>query len=188
METIWIKTDALEQNTGQVPGLPANPRQWTQTDIDRIARSLEETPELFEARPIVVFPFDGKYVILGGNLRYAGSRQNGYDTVPCVALPEDTPVDKLKEIVLKDNSSFGSWDYASLREDWDDLDLEDLGIDLSTDTPDDYTSRNTEVDASGFSDDMVLKLKYDKTSAAVVKKALGEDRRETLLKALGYED
>lgn len=46
METIWIKTEALEQNTGQVPGLPANPRQWTQTDIDRIARSLEETFEL----------------------------------------------------------------------------------------------------------------------------------------------
>ena len=186
METIWIKIDALEQNTGQVPGLPANPRQWTQTDIDRIARSLEETPELFEARPIVVYPHDGAYVILGGNLRYEGSRALGLAVVPCVVVPEETPVEKLKEIVLKDNSSFGSWDYASLREEWDDLDLEDLGIELAP--PEDYTHRNGEVDASGFSDDMVLKLKYDKASAAFVKKALGEDRRETLLKALGYED
>ena len=186
METVRISLSDLEQNTGQVPGLPANPRQWTQTEIDRIARSLEETPELFEVRPIIVYPFGGKYVILGGNLRYDGSLANGYADAPCVVVPEDTPAAKLKEIVLKDNSSFGSWDYASLREEWDDLDLEDLGIDLTP--PADYTSRNSEVNVSGFSDDMVLKLKYDKATAAFVKKELGEDRRETLLNALGYED
>lgn len=186
MNTTRIPLADLEQNTGQVPGLPANPRQWTQTSIDRIARSLEETPELFEARPIAVYPYGGKYVILGGNLRYEGCRKNGYADAPCIIVPEGTPVAKLKELVLKDNSSFGSWDYASLREEWDDIDLEDLGIELAA--PEDYTSRNTEVDAGAFSDDMTLKLKYDKRSAALVKASLGEDRRETLLNALGYED
>lgn len=186
MQTTRIRLADLEQNTGQVPGLPANPRQWTRTEIDRIARSLKETPELFEARPIAVFPFGGKYVILGGNLRYEGCRSNGDPDAPCVIVPEDTPVSKLKEIVLKDNSSFGSWDYASLREDWDDIELEDLGIELSA--PEDYTHRNGEVDTSAFSDDMTLKLKYDKRSAALVKASLGDDRRETLLNALGYED
>lgn len=188
MENKRIKLQDLAQNHGQIPGLPQNPRQWTQTEIDRIARSLDETPELFEYRPIIVVPYEGKYIILGGNLRYEGSRANGYKDAPCVVLPEDTPVEKLREIVLKDNSSFGSWDYASLREEWDDLDLEDLGIDLHESEPGDYSSRNTEVDADDLSDEMVLKLKYDPIPAAFVKKALGEDKRETILSALGYED
>lgn len=186
METVRIRIDHLELNTGQIPGLPANPRQWTRTEIDRIARSLKETPELFDARPIIVYPHDGKYVIIGGNLRYEGCKANKDVDAPCIIIPEDTPIDKLKEYVLKDNSSFGSWDYASLREEWDDMELEDLGIEIEP--ADDYSGRNTEVNVGDFSDDMTLKLKYDKRSAALVKASLGEDRRETLLTALGYED
>ena len=132
METIWIKIDALEQNTGQVPGLPANPRQWTQTDIDRIARSLEETPELFEARPLLVYPLDHspqtKYVILGGNLRYEGAKANKMKEVPCVVFPWATEFDTLKAVILKDNGSFGAWDYEALRADWDTKPLADWGV------------------------------------------------------------
>lgn len=35
-------------NNGQVDGLPANPRKWTQREVERIAASLQETPELLE--------------------------------------------------------------------------------------------------------------------------------------------
>lgn len=112
---------ALEPNTGQIEGLPSNPRQWTQKDIDKIAKSLKETPELFEARPIIVYPFKDKYVILGGNLRYAGSMKDGnmLDEVPVAIIPEDTPVEKMQEIVIKDNGTFGSWDYDALANEWD---------------------------------------------------------------------
>ena len=123
-----IKLAALTQNIGQVPGLPSNPRQWTKEDIDTIAKSLKETPELFEARPIIAVPFEGKYVILGGNLRYEGARKNGDKDVPVCIIPEDTPVDKMKEIVIKDNGSFGAWDYDSLANEWDDLPLGDWGV------------------------------------------------------------
>lgn len=127
MQIVKLKTADLAPNTGQVPGLPTNPRQWTSTDIDKIAASLRETPELFEARPVLVIPHGGKYVILGGNLRYEGARKNKEKEVPAIIFPEDTPAEKLREIVVKDNGSFGAWDYDALANEWDDLPLSDWG-------------------------------------------------------------
>lgn len=128
METIRIKTSQLVMNEGQVAGIPTNPRQWTQADVDRIAESLRETPELFDMRPCIVYPYGGKFVILGGNLRYTGAKKNKAKEVPCIVVPEDTPLDKLKAIVIKDNGSFGSWDYDMLGNEWDSLPLSDWGV------------------------------------------------------------
>ena len=128
MQSQRLKIKDLEPNVGQIPGLPTNPRQWTKAEVDRIARSLKETPELFEARPIIVTPWNGKYVILGGNLRFEGCKANRDKDAPCVIIPEDTPVAKMKEIVLKDNGSFGSWDFDLLANEWDELPLTDWGV------------------------------------------------------------
>lgn len=128
MEIVRLKMSALEPNTGQLEGLPINPRQWTKTDIDLLAKSLSETPELFEARPLLVVPHDGKFVILGGNLRYEASKQNKAKEVPAIIFPAETPVEKLKEIVIKDNGAFGDWDMDALANEWDDLPLADWGV------------------------------------------------------------
>lgn len=137
MQTTRIKLADLVPNTGQVPGLPSNPRQWTKSDIDRIAASLKETPELFEARPIIAVPHDGKFVILGGNLRYEGARKNKDKDAPVCVIPEDTPVEKMKEIVIKDNGSFGAWDYDALANEWDDFALGDWGVPAWNTEPED---------------------------------------------------
>lgn len=128
MEIQRIRIKDLAQNKGQIPGLPTNPRQWTREEIDKIARSLKETPELFEARPIIVTPWEGKFIILGGNLRFAGCKANKDKDAPCIVIPEGTPVDKMKEIVIKDNGSFGAWDYDALANLWDDLPLVAWGV------------------------------------------------------------
>ena len=128
MEIQKISINILRPNTGQVEGLPANPRTWTQTEIDRIAKSLKETPELFEMRPLLVYEQGLEYIILGGNLRYEGAKKNKATECPCIVIPADTPVEKLKEIVLKDNSAFGDWDIQALSADWSDLPLSDWGV------------------------------------------------------------
>ena len=128
MKTVRLAIKDLEQNTGQIPGLPANPRQWTKTEVEKIAKSLLETPELFEARPIIVAQHGSKYVILGGNLRYEGCKHNKDKDAPCYVIPEGTSIDKMKEIVIKDNGSFGDWDYDALANLWDDLPLIDWGV------------------------------------------------------------
>lgn len=128
MQIVKLKLSELAPNTGQIPGLPINPRQWTKGDVDKIAASLKETPELFEARPLLVIPHDGQYVILGGNLRFEGARQNKMKEAPAIIFPEDTPVEKLKEIVIKDNGAFGAWDFDALANEWDDVSLLEWGV------------------------------------------------------------
>ncbi len=127
MKIVNLKITDLEVNIGQIPKLPMNPRRWSSDDVNKLALSLEETPELFEARPIIVVPFGERYVILGGNMRFEASKVNEFDEVPCVVLPEKTPVKKLKEIVIKDNGTFGQWDLQALKSDWANLPLPDWG-------------------------------------------------------------
>ena len=141
METTKIDIKKIAQNTGQITGLPANPRQWKKADVERLAKSIEETPELLEARPIIVMPHDGKYIVLGGNLRLAALKHLGRKDVPVYVLPEDTPIDKQKEIVIKDNGSFGAWDFDMLANEWDDLPLADWGVpSWETDTQDEVAN------------------------------------------------
>ena len=129
----YLPLASLSQNRGQIEGLPSNPRQWTQTDIDRLAKSLKETPELFVARPLIVYPYGGEYIILGGNLRYEGAKKNKMQDVPVHILAEDLSLEKLREIVIKDNGSFGEWDMDMLANEWDDLPLKEWGVDVAWD-------------------------------------------------------
>lgn len=130
-----IPLSLLDANTGQIPGLPANPRQWTDAEVRRLAKSMKDTPELAEARGCVVVPFEGRYVILGGNLRREAAASLKWADIMCAVLPEGTKPAKLKEVVLKDNSSFGEWDLAALRSDWADAPLPEWGVDVVWDTP-----------------------------------------------------
>ena len=129
-----IPLDLLDFNTGQIPGLPPNPREWTDLEIKRLAKSMKGTPELVEARGCIVVPYEGRYVVLDGNLRLAAAKFLKWPDIMCAVLPEDTKVAKLKEIVLKDNSSFGSWDLSMLRADWSDVNFGDWGISINWDT------------------------------------------------------
>ena len=125
-----IAIDLIEMNTGQIAGLPSNPRQWTKAQLDNLKASIEETPELLEARGCIVDYHEGKYVCLGGNMRYAACKALGMSELPCYVVPEGTSILKKKEIVAKDNGSFGDWDYDALANEWGDLDLAGWGVSI----------------------------------------------------------
>lgn len=131
MKVTKVSLGKIEPNLGQIPGLPLNPRTWTKGDVEKIAASLKETPELFEARPLIVYPYADKYIIIGGNLRFEGAKLNGDASAPCVILPAEMPADKLKELVIKDNGSFGQWDVEELASMWKDLPLVNWGVPAS---------------------------------------------------------
>lgn len=132
METTRIKLKDLELNTGQVAGLPRNPRQWSKGDVQRLAKSITETPELLEARPLIAIPCKGRYVVLGGNLRLEALRSLKWAEAPVYLLPENTTLEKQREIVIKDNGSFGQWDVDTLANEWE-APFYDWGVDVGTD-------------------------------------------------------
>ena len=162
MEIIKIRLTDLEQNKGQVAGLPSNPRQWGRGELDNLVKSIQETPELLEARGLIVWPYGGKYIILGGNMRFSALREMNAKDAPCYVLPEDTPMEKLREIVIKDNGAFGSWDYDMLANEWDDLPLSDWGVH----TPADWSNEMIDVDLESVDEIERKKKEFEERMAA----------------------
>lgn len=124
----WLDTSLLDVNEGQMEGLPKNPRSWTKDELNKLKKSLQETPELFEARPILAYDYDGRLLVLGGNMRLSAAKALGMAKVPVYVYPSDTPLEKLKEIVIKDNGAFGAWDWDMLANEWDALPLSEWGV------------------------------------------------------------
>lgn len=118
----------FEPNTGQIEGLPANPRKWTKAEVERLAQSIRETPELLELRPLIALRHGDARVVLGGNLRLEAARSLGLKEATADVIVPGAPAEKLREIVIKDNGSFGEWDADLLAKDWGDVDLQGWGV------------------------------------------------------------
>lgn len=130
-----INIELLDFNTGQVPGVPRNPRKWSRRELENLSVSMRDTPELTEARGAIVYPFQGRFVVIGGNMRLDAARKHlDWTELMCAVLPEDTGADRLREIVQKDNSSFGEFDYDILRKEWLDFgyDYQSWGLHFDT--------------------------------------------------------
>lgn len=120
----------IQLNTGQLDWLPRNPRTWTQDDIDRTAASIKEDPDFLEDRPLLVVPFGKEFVAFAGNLRHEGAIAAGLEAVPCIQYVPETEEDyeTIKRRAMKDNGSFGKWDWDTLGNEWDDQPLGDWGV------------------------------------------------------------
>jgi hypothetical protein len=95
----------------------------------RLVASVREFPQMLDIRPLVV---DADMVVLGGNMRLKACREAGLTAVPVVIADALTP-DQRREFVIKDNASFGAWDWDALANEWSDLPLADWGIDVPWD-------------------------------------------------------
>ncbi|TXI90607.1 MAG: hypothetical protein E6Q36_01200 [Chryseobacterium sp.] len=124
-----IKLNLLEQNKGQISGVPKNPRTIRNAKFDLTVKSIKEDPEMLELRELIVFKQAGKYVVICGNTRLAALKKLGYKEAYCKILPENTPAEKLRAYAIKDNVSAGDWDFGDLEENWEKEELIDFGID-----------------------------------------------------------
>lgn len=122
----------LELNEGQLPGLPANPRDIIQEKFELLKKNLLDYPEMLKLRGLLVYPLSksSHYIIIGGNMRYRAMKELDIETAPCVVIPAETPVENLKAYTILDNNGFGRWDWDMLADEWDTDELNALSIDL----------------------------------------------------------
>lgn len=103
-----------------------NPRYIKDHKFQQLVKSIKEFPQMLDLRPIVV---NKDMVVLGGNMRLRACREAGLTEVPIVYADYLTDLQQ-REFIIKDNSSFGEWDWDILANEWDTDILEDWGIDL----------------------------------------------------------
>ncbi len=139
-----ISLSCLELNEGQIVGIPKNPRYLKGEEHDKLKKSLKDSPELLQYKPLMVYAIEGgKFVVVCGNMRLRICQElhnecvEGFDALPCFVLNKDVPIAKIKEYAIKDNVQAGNWDWDELANgDWEVEELQDWGVDCSflTDT------------------------------------------------------
>lgn len=119
--------------TSQLKANPKNPRIIRDDKFKKLVESLRSFPEMMEKRPMVcVTDVDGKLFPLGGNMRLRAIQELGMKEIPdsWVTLADDWTEEKRAEFTIKDNASFGEWNYDDLANEWDAEQLSDWGVDV----------------------------------------------------------
>jgi hypothetical protein len=102
-----------------------NPRYIKDTNFLKLVKSLQDFPEMANARPLII-NLENK--VLGGNMRLKAMQEAGWITVPCIKV--DWTEKQQREFIIKDNASYGEWDYAELMKEWILEDLKEFCIDI----------------------------------------------------------
>lgn len=107
---------------------PNNPRIIKKDKFDKLVKSIKQFPEMLEARPLIL---NKDNIVLGGNMRLKALQKAGITDVPVIHV--DWDADKESEFIIKDNLSYGEWDYDIIANEWDVIKLDDWGFDLPVD-------------------------------------------------------
>jgi hypothetical protein len=124
---------------------PQNPRLIKDNRFEQLVQSLIEFPDMLQARPLVV---DESGVVLGGNMRLHAALRLSYTEIPILRVTGWSEAKK-REFMIKDNASFGEWNWDVLANEWSDSPLGAWGIDL----PADWLAEPEEASSGSGSDD-----------------------------------
>lgn len=105
---------------------PANPRLIKDDKFKKLVASIQSLPAMLELRPIVV---NAELMVLGGNMRLKACQAAGLKEVPVVIADALTEAQQA-EFVIKDNVSFGEWEWDTLANEWDTGNLTAWGLDV----------------------------------------------------------
>jgi hypothetical protein len=120
MNSIKVKISEVKSN-------PNNPRIIKDDKFQKLVKSIKEFPEMLSIRPIVV---NSDMVVLGGNMRLKACKEAGLKEIVIIKA-DDLTEEQQNQFIIKDNVSFGEWDWDELANKWDEKSLKEWGIDLN---------------------------------------------------------
>lgn len=122
----WKSQDSLLVSVNEIKLNPNNPRTIRDHKFKKLVKSIQDFPAMLEIRPVVV---DENMVILGGNMRFKALCSAGLTNVNIIKLTGLTEEQK-NEFVIKDNASYGEWDWDMLANKFDAPTLASFGLDV----------------------------------------------------------
>lgn len=122
-----------------------NPRTISKADYNKLKQSIKDFPLMLKYKKITV---NEDMVILGGNMRYRALQELGHKEVHYQVLTEvdiaetirgyekrgikKNRQDIINEFLIKDNTTFGTWDFDMLANDFHDQPLPEWGVPVPT--------------------------------------------------------
>ena len=108
---------------------PNNPRVLRDDKFQKLKQSITEFPKMLSLRPMVI---DENNVVLGGNMRLRALQELGFTDIEetWVKRSSDLTEEEKKRFIIADNVAFGEWDWDTLANDWEVVDLEAWGLEI----------------------------------------------------------
>ena len=100
---------------GKLKNTEYNPRVIDTFKYESLKKSLIDMPDMLLVRPLIV---DEDFNILAGNMRFRACMDLGYKEVYVKQILDLTDNEK-KELMVKDNISYGEWDEQILGDNFD---------------------------------------------------------------------
>ena len=155
---------------------PNNPRVLRDDKFQKLKQSITEFPKMLSLRPMVI---DENNVVLGGNMRLRALQELGFTDVEdaWVKRSSDLTEEEKKRFIITDNVSFGEWDWDTLANDWEVVDLEAWGLNIPQFDERgeiDYSDKNQEIDVEDLEGLMTINLKYTEEDYWKVKEQLSK--------------
>ena len=166
MKTEMVKITEIQKN-------PDNPRLIKNNKFEKLVQSIKDFPEMLNLRPIVV---NNEMTVLGGNMRLAACKEAGLKNIPIIKA-DDLTEEQQKEFIIKDNVSFGEWDWDMLGNEWEGTELGDWGLDIP----------NFDTDQENEFNDLSDKIKNDFRIEIILKDEESQEKTYNELIEKGYE-
>lgn len=98
--------------------LEGNPRRISKQQMEKLCDSIEDDPEFLQRRPVLVNEHAGRLYVYAGNQRVRAAKKLKMKEVPCI-VDHDLPEEILEKRIIKDNKTFGEFDFDILANEWD---------------------------------------------------------------------
>lgn len=155
---------------------PNNPRVLRDDKFQKLKQSITEFPKMLSLRPMVI---DENNVVLGGNMRLRALQELGFTDVDeaWVKRSSDLTEEEKRRFIIADNVAFGEWDWDTLANDWEVVDLEAWGLEIpqfDNEAYTNYSDKNKEIDVEKLEGLMTINLKYTEEDYWKVKEQLSK--------------
>lgn len=176
VDTHLLPLSVLENNKGQVKGIPENPRFLKDESFSKLKKSLTDDPEFLSLNPLSVYELNGKYVVMCGNMRLHAARELGFKVIPCQIIPKEWDRDKILAYIIKDNVAFGEWDHDLLANEWNEIELLEWGVPVwDTDIQTDDNQEEKEAESKETADEINITIPIEmKGKADEIEEAVRE--------------
>lgn len=132
--------------TSDLTLLEKNPRKISKEQMQKLCKSIEEDPDFFINRPCLVNDKNGVKTVYAGNQRVRAARRLKIKSVPCI-VDNDLSDDIMKQRIIKDNKTYGEFDFEILVNDYEINELLSAGFEYK-----DLTFDSEEIVESGKSE------------------------------------
>ena len=107
--------------------LEKNPRKITAEAMEKLVKSLQDDPGFFDRRPCLVNDTKGVLTVYAGNQRIRAAKKLKWKDVPCI-VDKDLDEEIMKDRIVKDNKTYGEFDFDMLANEFDIEKLLDAGF------------------------------------------------------------